>query len=206
MVAMSKPVIAVDIDEVLSPLHAPLLSHHNLAYGTNYVYPDPEGRYYLEQFTGEDSATAEVKLKAFVDDPSFPEVVVPLPGAVETIGHLKHDYSLVIVTARQLFYKDVTARFLQTHFPGVFADVHFIPHFAGAALSPAAAKVEIFRQAGAQFVIDDNLGTAAAAATAGMSAILFGDYHWNKVKTLPTGVVRCKNWAAVQEYFDGLQG
>lgn len=203
---MDKPIIAIDIDEVLSPLHRPFLIHHNQVYGTDFVYPDLEGRYYLEQFTSDAPEVTESKIREFVDHPSFETVIVPLPGAIEAIKHLKKSFDLVIVTSRQPFYRKVTERFLKRYFPRQFNDVHFIPHFAGAALNPAAAKLTICEKVGASYLIDDNASTAMHAAEKGIGALLFGDYHWNQTDGLPEGVTRCKDWPAVLEYFDGRDG
>jgi 5'(3')-deoxyribonucleotidase len=202
---MSKPIIAVDIDEVLSPLHAPFLNYHNKEYGTEYAYPDTQGRYYLQEFTGETFEQAERKIHDFVDHESFAELVIPLPGAIEAAKRLKaKGYRLIVVTSRQPFYDQVTKDFIAEHFPDVFEAVHFIPYYLGSALTPGAAKVEICQDLGVQYLIEDNLETAKLAGKAGIEAILFGEYHWNKQAILPANVTRCKDWAAVEKYFDGI--
>ena len=202
---MKKPVIAVDIDEVLQPLHQPLLKHHNKRYATTFAYPDSQGRYFLEELTGESSKSVEGKLIKFIKSREFAEAE-PLPGAAETVQLLKkRGYELIIVTSRQPFFKLDTQNFLKSHFPDLFAAVHFIPYAAGAAMSSAASKLTICQQIGARYIIDDNTKNAIACAEGGIEAILFGEYHWNKHENLPAGVTRCRDWRAVQEYFDALR-
>jgi alkylated DNA nucleotide flippase Atl1/5'(3')-deoxyribonucleotidase len=196
-----KKVVAIDIDEVLSAFHEPFLMHHNRTYGTAYTYPDTENRYYLEEFTGEPSEIVEKKIHEFVQTPVMQDAE-PLPGAQAALDHLRQlGYELVVITARPPMYKPVTDRFMERHFPDVFQGVHAIPHFVGSALTPAAGKLALCQQLGAQYLIDDNLGTATVVADAGMQAIVFGEYHWNQAEILPKGVVRCKDWNAVKELF-----
>ncbi len=64
-------------------------------------------------------------------------------------------------------------------------------------------KTEILQSIGADFLIDDQLKHCISAADAGIGAVLFGAYPWNRVDTLPRGVTRCSDWSAVLEYFDG---
>lgn len=200
---MARSIIAVDIDEVLQPLHAPFLEHQNVTYGTDFQYPDESGRYYLEQFTGESSEVVEEKLKLYVKSSEFQDLK-PLSGAIKAIEWLKsQNYTLVVITARQHFFMEATHDFLDSHFPQAFKDVRFIDHFVGSALKPSAAKLEICRELGAEFLIDDNLDTAVAFAATGGSALLFGRYHWNEEEHLPGRVTRCADWKAVLEYFDG---
>lgn len=201
---LMKNVIAVDIDEVLSPFHEPFLMHHNRTYGTAYTYPDSENRYYLEEFTGEPSEIVEAKIHQFVSSSDFQQAE-PLPGAQAAITSLKEQgFELVVITARPPFYNATTDQFMERHFPNIFVGVHTIPHFVGSALTPAAGKLALCQKLGASYLIDDNLGTAAVIAESGMQAIVFGDYHWNQTELLPEGVTRCKDWTAVQKYFEAV--
>jgi FMN phosphatase YigB (HAD superfamily) len=198
-----KKLIAVDIDEVLSPFHELFLAHHNATYGTSYEYPDAQNRYFLEEFTGESSDIVEAKLHDFVNSSTF-QNNQPLPAAVESIAKLKDlGYEFVVITARPPFYKQTTHDFMAHHFPDIFLGVHTIPHYAGSALTPAAGKLALCQELGAEYLVDDNLVTVATVAEAGMHGIVFGEYHWNRAELLPSGVTRCKDWAAVLEYFDG---
>ena len=205
MAKSNNTIVAVDIDEVLQPLHAPFLAHQNNIYGTDFQYPDGEGRYYLEQFTGESSEVVEEKLKTYVESAEFKDLK-PLPGAIQAIEWLKsQDYTLVVITARQHFFMEATHNFLDSHFPRAFDNVRFIDHYVGAALKPADAKLEICKEVGAEILIDDNIDTARAFASTGKSALLFGHYHWNKDERLPDGVIRCADWSAVKEYFEARE-
>jgi uncharacterized HAD superfamily protein len=64
-------------------------------------------------------------------------------------------------------------------------------------------KTKILAEIGANYLIDDQPKHCIAAAEAGITALLFGDYKWNKDIELKTNMVRVKNWQEVTEYFDG---
>jgi|GEM_PF-4086179 len=45
--------------------------------------------------------------------------------------------------------------------------------------------------------------TIAVAQELGIPTLLFTTQKWSRVLNLPTGIVQTKDWAEVQEYFDG---
>ncbi|MGH7240930.1 MAG: hypothetical protein ACREGB_01390, partial [Candidatus Saccharimonadales bacterium] len=66
-------------------------------------------------------------------------------------------------------------------------------------------KDQLLTELGADYLIDDQPKHCFAAAAAGITSVLYGDYAWSRgVGTLPEGVVRAANWSEVQEYFDGI--
>ena len=68
-----------------------------------------------------------------------------------------------------------------------------------------AMKAEICREIGADYLIDDQTKHCFAAAEAGIPAILYRDYPWNRNGQLPTGVTRCRTWQDVEQYFEGVK-
>ena len=66
-----------------------------------------------------------------------------------------------------------------------------------------ATKADIVKQIGADYLIDDQPKHCFAAAEAGITSLLFGDYRWNRNVKLPEGVVKVRTWHEVLEYFDG---
>lgn len=197
---MNKPVIAVDIDEVLSPLHLPFLKHHNETYGTKLKYPDPQGRYYMHQLSGETHEVNIARLEKFVNSKAFADIR-PIDGAVQAIKKLEEKYELVILTARQLFYLDVTHIWLSRHFPNVFRDVHFVG-LQRNSQDMHMPKAKFCKKIGACYLIDDAFKTVVECPAEGIEGLLFGSYHWNQAGDLPKGVTRVRNWQEVLEYFD----
>jgi len=196
---MTKEVIAVDLDEVLSPLHDLVFAHHNAVYGTDYPIHDPSGKYYLQEYSQENDSGVLQKLKRFVKTEEF-KAVKPLKNAVAVISGMREDYDLVIITSRQDFYYDVTRAWLKEHFPKVFKEVMFTQYRGKKGVD--IPKSAICKQLGANYIIEDNLQHAFECAEAGIHTVLFSDYPWNQADRLPADVVRCKDWLAVKRYFD----
>jgi 5'(3')-deoxyribonucleotidase len=194
-----KQIIAVDIDEVLSPLHDLFFAHHNEKYGTHYPIRDVGGSYYITDYSGDSHDEAMRKIKQFVTSPEFAKVE-PLEGATKVIEHLSAKYDLAIVTSRQDFYVDLTHRWLEKHFKGKFKHIFFTEYISGEGVK--IPKSEFCLRIGASYMIEDNLEHAIECAAAGIEVLLFGDYPWNNAKNLPDRVTRVVDWQAVREYFD----
>ncbi|HSX37066.1 MAG TPA: hypothetical protein VLG13_03040, partial [Patescibacteria group bacterium] len=94
-----KPIIAVDIDEVLFPLHEHFLKHHNEQYGTDFIFPDPEGRYYLNEFSGDNLKIIMRKLRHYYKSGETAHLQ-PLPGAIKAINKLHKRFDLVILSSQ----------------------------------------------------------------------------------------------------------
>ncbi len=196
---MSRPIIAVDIDEVLAPFHDLVFAHHNEIYGTNFSSRHASGKYYVDQFTGDSYETTKTKLKKFLNTEAF-QNVEPIQGAVATIAALKANYDLVVITARQDFFQGFTQIWLERHFPQTFKNTAFTEYVTGQGIK--VPKLKLCQDIGATYIIDDNISTAKECAAVGVRAVLFGDYPWNQASELLTGITRCKDWPAVLEYFN----
>lgn len=196
--------IAVDIDEVLMALHDPFFSYYNRQFGTNFPLADtaagPLG-YYVDTYVPSDEHKQVTdRIRAFLDLPEFQDIE-PLQGAVHGLSVLSQNFTLILITARQRFYKPYTLHWLARHFPdGIVQHIEYVDHLEGH--GPKVAKSTICRRMGVDYVIDDGLPTAIDCAEQGIKVVLFGDYPWNQAEELPTGVTRCVDWAAVLDYFD----
>ncbi|HSX15228.1 MAG TPA: hypothetical protein VLF40_00370 [Candidatus Saccharimonadales bacterium] len=200
---MSKQTIAVDIDEVLSPLHDVVLTHHNQVYGTDFPVDDTEARYFLSDYTHDSDDVIKAKLMHFVDSEAFKNIK-PFDEAIKILTQLSEHFDIIVITARQDFYEAATKAWLQQHFPDVFRSIHFTDYSVGTVLK--IPKAQVCKDNGASYIIDDSLKTIRDCAEAGLGAILFGDYPWNQADELPSGVTRCKDWPAVLEFFERRQG
>jgi 5'(3')-deoxyribonucleotidase len=196
---MDKPIIAIDIDEVLSPLHDLLFAHHNAVYGTNYQPRHSSGKYFISDFTGDNHKVTVSKLRRFVESEAFRNIE-PLKGAVEAVRSLTLNFDPVVLTARQDLYEEVTHKWLKQHFPETFSQVHFTGFIVGKGLKKS--KGFICREIGAAYLIDDNPDYCNDAADHGVQSLLFGDYPWNRMHTLHKNVIRCKDWDEVLDYFN----
>jgi len=203
---MSKPVIAVDIDDVLVQGTESLRQRVNDLLGINlspedYAVPGGYSSYYEQvwQAHGVADQIQWADLDAeMVRDQSH---MLAVEGAYHVLKKLSRRYKLVVVTARNISWEPATAVWLAARYPNIFSGVYF----AGDS-THSQSKGDLCKEVGADWLIDDNPDHAASALKVDVKVLLFGDYGWHKHTTMPENAVRCKDWAAVQEYFDGVRG
>ncbi|KAI8837057.1 hypothetical protein BC829DRAFT_421595 [Chytridium lagenaria] len=195
----SKPVLAVDLDEVLCGTS--LCSRGTFIMNdlkTNLEVRDFVS-YNYDQVWGGTPLEAIEKIRQFYDSDHFSERMQPVPGAIEALQKLQPHYDLIIVTSRQEVVHEETHRFVNTYFNGVFKEIHFANHH----LTPEEAanmrmrkKSEVCKEIGADILIDDALSHA-------LDCLLFdheGAYMWNKLPEdteLPSNVVRVHDWSDI---------
>ena len=205
---MARQTIAVDIDDVLAASAAEWVRFSNERWGTNLTVDDYHEDWALmwqvDRAT-ESQRALEIYASGMIRD--FP----PDKLAKEVLKELSADYDLVIATSRVYKVHQDTLKWLDEHYGGIFKAFHMsgiYDRIADGALPDEGVhhltKGELVAEIGADYLIDDQPKHCLAAAEAGLKAILFGDYLWNRtLKDLPAGVAFCKDWQAVREYFNG---
>jgi uncharacterized HAD superfamily protein len=192
----NKPIIAVDVDDVLLPYGSGLLDYSNKKYKTKLEY---------ENLTSLDlSKSLEITSEDFlqhlfdyVQNHQFK--LLPAEGSEIALNRLKKKYRICIITYRsQPLYK-TTHAWLNEHFPGVFDQVNMI---GGKVFGDHKSKAEVCKEIGASWLIEDQLKPALDAAESGIDVLLFGNYPWNHIDTLPKNMTRVSNWQEVLEYFE----
>lgn len=197
----SRPVIAVDIDDVIAA-HAPaFVEYSNHKWNTHLEvsdYHDHWGEVWRVDHNEQEKRAVEYHESGFIE--TYPAI----DGASEALKKLRTGYKLVIVTTRRVTIDPLTRRWIEKYYPGVFEEVHFAGIWDKADRnSIKLTKADLAKQIGGNYLIDDQIKHCFAAAEVGIEALLFGDYPWNQVDKLPPGVTRVKNWQEVLEYFDG---
>ncbi|KAK3845250.1 MAG: hypothetical protein J3R72DRAFT_397065 [Linnemannia gamsii] len=206
---LPRKVIAVDLDEVLARTTLAIADFHNDTYGTSLTMDDFISYDYTKIWGGTREESI-AKWRLFFDSPYFLKVE-PVEGSLETLKLLKsRRFSLVIVTARQQFVADLTKKFVDRHFPGIFESIYFANHFLTEQEKltfVSKPKSVICRDVHAQLLIDDSLENALEVSKAGIPVLLFdlhGKYKWNQLEEgqqLPDKVTRVKSWKDVQAWF-----
>lgn len=190
---MSKPVIAVDVDEVLTPTQPALIEHHNQLHGTKLQLSDFHTYDFWEVWGGTKEESIE-NFMLFTESDYF-DRLPPMPGAMEVLTRLSHTYNLAIVTSRMHSLLAPTMKWLDLHYPKLFESV-LLGNYGVKGLSQT--KSEMCQQLGAKVLIDDSMHYAKECVDVGVQALLFGDYPWNQADELPEGVTRVKDWAEVE--------
>lgn len=199
---MAKPIIAVDIDDVLTLTVQHILDYSNKHWGTNLTIAE-----YHESFPkmwGVPKDVAEVRWHQFLEQGELGKVK-PLPGAMKALQRLSKRFTLIPLTSRRDHLREMTQGWMDRHMGDGLEPVRTMgipwgkdPH--AWKVTKASTVVEL----GADYLIDDQLKHCLATAEAGKKAVLFGDYPWNRIDKLPEGVVRCADWREVEACFAGI--
>lgn len=195
----SKPIIGVDIDDVLGPHFQGLIDWYNREYGTKLTLkhnhptdPRPWGT--------SDYNTAIKRVQRYFKTPDF-MTSQPYKESVYVLKKLNASYDLVVLTGRDTIIKEITTKWLDKYYSGLFKGVYFTERYS--LKGREKNKTDILEEIGATYLIDDGLHNCISAAMVGIKALLFGSYPWNEAKILPDGIIRVKGWQEVLEYFDG---
>lgn len=199
---MSREVIAVDLDDVVSSQTDVFIDFSNERYNTQLTQDDfkEPGEYwgYYERLWDVDKEEADRRFNEFLNE-RYPLRQIVSPQTAEALRRLKEHYDLEIVTSRGQDYQEATIAWIQDHIPDVFRGVQFVDLWHTNTVK--ATKAAICREIGAGYLIDDNVDHCNLAAEAGLCALLFGDWGWNSHQKLHPGVTRVADWRAVLEYF-----
>lgn len=197
---MKKPVVAVDIDDVLAAEAAFIVAYSNKHW--NHTLTISDYQEFWEEMWGVDHDEAERRALE-LHQPGIGGSYEPMAGAREALLRLCDDFELVVITSRRALVREETLGWLKEHVGDVFSQVVFSGIWDGGRDGAhKLTKTEMLRSVGAQYLIDDQLKHCLSAGEAGIRAVLFGNYPWNQADGLPTGVTRCKDWGTVLEYFD----
>lgn len=188
---MTKPIIAVDFDDVVADFNRPFATFHNQHFNTAITYED------ITQFNL--CAVYQIDHDTFVERAmrfchEHHDTIPVIGGTAETLRQLQDHFELHIVTSRSRSLKAITEQWLERHLPGLFSDAHFVNQHSHQN-EPKSIRC---REIDAQLLIDDAWHHVADAAAADLPAILF-DRPWNQTP-VPAGVVRTHDWEAVVKW------
>ncbi len=197
---MRRPIIAIDVDDVLLESGPAVIADYNRRFGTRLPVGAYNSAHDRQAWGDVDITTAIQRVDDFVLTAAFIERE-PLREVADALAKLAERYELHVLTGRNEIVAKLTNDWLERYFPGIFSSVSFSNLFVP---ERRRSKGEMCVELGASFLIDDHLLHVKNAAECGLGAVLFGDYPWNRADVLPLGVVRCIDWSAVLEYFDGI--
>lgn len=198
----NRKTIAVDIDEVLAAFAESFVEFSNRRWGTHLTVDDWT-EHWAEMWgvDYEEEKRRAIEIRGSDMFLNFRHSSEAKP----VLQALKENHNLVIVTSRHRSIANQTTDWIDKHFNGLFDDIHFAGIWDDLEKPTAekmkATKAEILTEIGADYLIDDQPKHCLAAAGAGITAVLFGDYKWNRETKLVKNMVRAKNWQEVLEFF-----
>ncbi|MGV9002015.1 MAG: 5' nucleotidase, NT5C type [Candidatus Saccharimonadaceae bacterium] len=204
-ITKKRPVISVDIDDVLAHSAQAFVDFANTTRGSQLTVDDYEDNWL--HVLGLDPIAGMPELGRFAD--AYHETIINHRSieAYDALVRLKQKYDLIIVTARRSSTKGDTLAWVQREFPGIFLQDKIF--FAGmfdiiTENSHHMTKGQLLKDLGADYHIDDQPKHCIGALEQGIQPLLFGDYSWNRSVEVPEGMVRVHDWRGVLEYFNGI--
>lgn len=196
-----KPVIAIDIDDVLSSSAVGFVEWSNKKYGTH-LKPEDYQEHWAEMWKIDLDETFK-RAQEFHEDDIVGSYNL-IDGALDVLKKLKDKYTLILITSRRMSIKPSTLGWINAHYPNIFEDCVFAGFFD--ADKPdlnhlKMTKAELAKNLKADYLIDDQLKHIEATAEIGIKGLLFGDYSWNQKDDLPKNVKRVKDWNEILNYF-----
>lgn len=197
---MSKPIVGIDIDDVVANVIDSVRLWANEKTGANlteaeYRTDDNYWEYYntIWQRYG---LSETVNFTMVLDDLAHDQSHIALvEGARETIHALKEKYDLVFITSRPAYQQDATRRWLDER---IDSEIPMYTSHNPMANSDHRSKGEICAELGVKYLIDDNVGNCQNANEYGVEPLLFGLYGWNE--KAPSNLRRFFTWDEVGEY------
>jgi 5'(3')-deoxyribonucleotidase len=202
--SVKKPIIAIDIDDVLADHAGGFVAFSNEKWGSSLRVEDYD-EHWAKLWDIEHNLDEVVRRRDMFVNSGAHCRFLPIGNAYDVLSRLSSRYMLHVTTSRLLTMKDNTAQWLSECYGDIFNDQTI--HYAGiwdtlTKNSHTVTKADLIDAIDAQYLIDDQLKHCEAVAGAGKIALLFGDYRWNQAKKLHPNIVRVKNWREVEEYFN----
>lgn len=172
---MGKPLIAVDVDDVLLDFIPSLLKYCNLKFGTTSEFEDFS---HYELQTNWKCTPEEVfeRVYSFYNSEEF-KSLPSLKDAYKTLNNLSDDYDFVVISSRPLDTYAKTSSSLDRLFPGIFREYYLTGDFKKEGLTHGKGK--LCRQLGVYKIIDDSYSNALDCVNSGIGVLLY-ERPWNK--------------------------
>ncbi len=182
--------IAFDIDGVVADTMAAFLDVARKEFGVNGIRKEQITTYWLEECLpiGEDIIKAVIE--RILTDP-FGIDLRPIEGSVRVLARLAERAPLRFVTARPV--KGPIQEWLET----VLGDVP-APRIQVIATGKHEIKVEILKDLGIKFFVEDHMETCRAICSHGLKAIVF-DQPWNQGQA---PFLRVRSWQELEGLLD----
>ncbi|MDD5165621.1 MAG: hypothetical protein PHG25_03785 [Candidatus Pacebacteria bacterium] len=187
-------IIGVDMDDVLIEFNKHFCLYHNRLYGTTLEKKD----IFSFDLTEVWQAPREVivdRVLNFINSTDH-DNALPVAGAIDAIKKLSKDNTLIVVTSRADELKEVTLKWLDTHFTGLFSQVVFTNSFPGN--GKKKKKSEACKECSIEIFIDDAPEHIRDISTNGVHSLLL-DNPWNQHE-LPPNVKRVYSWDEIVQY------
>jgi hypothetical protein len=197
---MNKPIIAVDIDDVLAAEAEFVVAYTNKHWGGNYTLKDYSEAWNL--FWGVDVDEVERRAE-ILHRPGIVSQYRVIPGSRDVLERLKETYELIVVTSRRQRVEQETQQWLDRHFPDIFSKLILTGFWDDPSIEDRhlLSKGSLLNDHRVAYVIDDQQKHCISATDHGIKAILYGNLSDNQHTEAREGMAHLEDWRAVAEYF-----
>ncbi len=195
--SMSKPIIAVDIDDALADSieAVRLVVNRHVGVDLQSEHYRARGEYwrYLKSVWARHNIDEKVNREVIAPQMSMDQThIQPHKNGLLMLHKLVKKYELIVVSARTLDWEEATYAWIELYFPHVFSKIVLA---GGHEAIRQKSKGQLCVENGALWLIDDNTEHASAALENGVNVILLGDYGWQTPDEIHADAVRCKKLA-----------
>jgi len=184
--------IGVDLDEVLADYLSAVIDFHNASFASSLKKEDFVSYKFWEVWGGTVDEAID-KIYEF-NKTDFFKKIKPVPGSQETLGFLKQNHELFVITSRQEDFANETKVWLDEYFPGVFQSLHFTNKYSKSGES--RSKLSVCDELGIDILIEDSLDYALECFSEKRKVFLL-DYSWNQSTNLPEKILRVDSWSDI---------
>ncbi len=182
--------IAFDIDGVVADTMEAFLNIAREEFGINHIRKEQITTYWLEECLPISEDIIKAIIERILTDP-FGIGLSPMKGAVDVLTRLSTRAPLRFVTARPV--KKPIMEWLDDTLKEVpSSSIQVI------ATGKHEIKVEILKELGIHYFVEDHMETCRAICSKGLKAIVF-DHPWNQG---PAPFIRVKNWQELEDLLD----
>ncbi|MBC7565074.1 hypothetical protein H7100_02515 [Candidatus Saccharibacteria bacterium] len=198
---MNRLTVGLDVDDVLLPSGSHTIRWYNNHFGTKLTVKHWYKNLPLEPWAAQSEDEIIERVNAILNSSDYLSGIVPIEGALEVLESIKASGDRLFgATSRPPQLAVMTYKALELCYPGMFpvGTVDFIDHSTASGTINKVQKVEIAVREQATHFIDDFETHLRPMAAAGITPLLFGDYHHNSVVTTP-GLERYPTMMDVKE-------
>ena len=190
--------IAIDIDGVLGDDVGAFVKFHNEKYNTNLKKQD----FYCNKWWLVLNEEVQVLYKKYLEyiDSNYFKDMGTIKGSIEALKELGKNHNLFVLTARKNEWMDVTKKWLDKNFPGIFNEI-YSTNFHTFKKKKGVNKGEICKRIKADYLIDDFVEHANECTNVGTEVLLL-DSPWNQNYELLPHIYRMKDWNEIIEYIN----
>lgn len=176
---MSKPILAIDLDDTLKEFMKGFLAYHQRVHGFSKPFEEMTDFTFWPLLKIPDREEAIRRVTDFYSSPEGCKSPA-LPHSQEILTRLQQKYDFIVVTSRSEDARTQTTDWVERNFSGLFRDIYFTNNWSMGS-HPSQRKANLCKRIGACALIDDSPEYVGECRREGIPAFLISR-PWNEKK------------------------